>query len=949
MSVRQTLAGILGHKVTRRLWQAYVVYLAVSIVVLIPLLNWAGAAVYQQQTGRTLHYSLISFNPFTLAVTVHRPSDRNADGSVFWAAQKIQVNPSLLQTLFRFAPTLDAAVLNQVQVSVKKIAADEWNFDDILQHQANLPQPEATSEPAGEIPPLVINQITLNILSLAFTDASREEAFHTSVDDVEFVLENFSTIKEAGQPYQLRARSSGGELFWQGDVSVKRSTSEGELRLTDISLQPAWQYLKPYLNFALQDGSLNLAGSYTVDWSSELAWAITDGRLEIDALDLQGKAKEKASRLGFSQLVIDNLRAGSETELLEIEQVTLDDLLIASWSEADYVDLQQMLTPEFPDVPAEDNNSDDSGSWAAFIEQVQIRGAVNWHAAELDHQFELTPVQLTINGIDTRGEASAQLQFTASLDQQTQIDVTGELNPVLLDGSINTRITDLPVSLVNPVMQPYLNADILAGHLSLETRITLREAMPVMLVSAGTLAQFRLRPDESPDDLVSWEQLAWQDARVDLEQQRLELPLVTLDGFDSRFIITRAGTTNLQQLFPETGGDTTESAARESASPAWQFALQKFALNNASFRFHDESLTPDFTAAIQHFSGELTGLSSDVKTSASFNFKGDVDGYAPVTLSGTTQPFLDDPKLDATLNFENMDLGGFSTYSSTYAGWRIDRGLLTANLHYRLAEGRILGDNHIVMDQLQLGERVRSARAMDIPLRLALALLTDEHGVATLDVGVSGRLDDPSFDISKVIWAAVRNTLVKIVTAPFNLLASLVGSQEDLGEIKFNSGSTQLLSNATRKLTLLEEALSKRPQLRLEARGQYDVVTDTRGLQAAQAKPILLAAGLTNDDIKQKTPAWQKVVVAQYRRLGLSDGKELSVDEQYAAWLNSFPVADEDLRRLAVERSVIVKQFLVEHLHVSNDRILVNADIDCAREKACSSRTVIFDLSEPVQ
>ncbi|MBN3586009.1 DUF748 domain-containing protein, partial [Algoriphagus aestuarii] len=93
-----------------------------------------------------------------------------------------------------------------------------------------------------------------------------------------------------------------------------------------------------------------------------------------------------------------------------------------------------------------------------------------------------------------------------------------------------------------------------------------------------------------------------------------------------------------------------------------------------------------------HFSGELTGLSSDVKTSASFNFKGDVDGYAPVTLSGTTQPFLDDPKLDATLNFENMDLGGFSTYSSTYAGWRIDRGLLTANLHYRLAEGRILGD-----------------------------------------------------------------------------------------------------------------------------------------------------------------------------------------------------------------------------------------------------------------
>src|SRR5690606_30788172 len=150
-------------------------------------------------------------------------------------------------------------------------------------------------------------------------------------------------------------------------------------------------------------------------------------------------------------------------------------------------------------------------------------------------------------------------------------------------------------------------------------------------------------------------------------------------------------------------------------------------------------------------------------------------------------------------------LGGFSGYTSTYAGWRIARGLLTANLHYRLNDGLIQGENHIEMDQLRLGERVQSRNAMDIPLRLALALITDENGLATLDIGVKGNANDPSFEIGKVIKQAVRNRLVKIVQSPFKLLGKLVGSKEDLGYLPFNSGSSQLLTTATRKLNSLQQ------------------------------------------------------------------------------------------------------------------------------------------------
>ena len=397
--------------------------------------------------------------------------------------------------------------------------------------------------------------------------------------------------------------------------------------------------------------------------------------------------------------------------------------------------------------------------------------------------------------------------------------------------------------------------------------------------------------------------------------------------------------TNIQTLFPKS---TEETANTDNK---WQFDLHKLALDSASFRFHDESLTPNFTAAVQNFTGDMKNLSSDSNQPATFSFNGDVDGYAPVKLQGKTQPFLTQPLLDAQLDFENMDLGGFSGYSSTYAGWRIERGLLTANLHYRLNDGLIEGDNHIEMDQLQLGERVHNSTAMDVPLRLALALITDENGIATLDIGVSGKTDDPNFNVGKVIRSAVRNTFKKIVKSPFKLLAKLVGTKEDLGELPFNSGSSKLLGKATRRLNALQEAMEKRPELRIELRGSYDPVSDTRGLQINHINQILQDHGVSSQDIKNKNQRWQTAVSREHRKLEQPQDKKITTEKMYEQLLQSIAVPAENLNQLAAARSINAKQFLVQHLKIDNSRVLISNSQDCVKPKVCNRRLVKIDLS----
>ena len=78
---------------------------------------------------------------------------------------------------------------------------------------------------------------------------------------------------------------------------------------------------------------------------------------------------------------------------------------------------------------------------------------------------------------------------------------------------------------------------------------------------------------------------------------------------------------------------------------------------------------------------------------------------------------------------------------------------------------------------------------------LAVALLKDRNGVIDIDLPISGTLDDPQFSIGGVILKALGNLITRIVTAPFTLLANLVGGGgPELGYVEFTAGRASLSS-----------------------------------------------------------------------------------------------------------------------------------------------------------
>ena len=127
--------------------------------------------------------------------------------------------------------------------------------------------------------------------------------------------------------------------------------------------------------------------------------------------------------------------------------------------------------------------------------------------------------------------------------------------------------------------------------------------------------------------------------------------------------------------------------------------------------------------------------------------------------------------------------------------------------------------NSILIDQFELGEKVENPDAVSLPLKLAVALLKDSSGKIKMDVPITGSLDDPKFSVGSIVIDALVNVITKVITSPFNAVASLVGSEKDMSTISFAAGNSALDKQQQAKLDTLSKALKERPVLNIDIKG----------------------------------------------------------------------------------------------------------------------------------
>lgn len=921
--------------IIRYLAIVYVGYVAVSVLIILPAVNFITPQLVQESLGRELRSEIMLFNPFTLTAEIRKASLLEPDGEVFVSTDRALVNLSMA-SLWHKGLVFDEVAVGALYVHVKRLSDGNFNFSDMLSESPA----EGEVQPSGTLPGLTVHQLNLQSEQIRVTDEARAETFTTHWDGLSVQVQGISTVAEEGRPYSLSAvAESGGRLHWAGKVSIPRAFSEGTLQLENLSLHPVWRYAQEWLAFDLKDGSLSLSGDYRLDWGEVLDYQITNGVVSLSHLDLQasGSSSVRDSSVAVAAIEVQGIDIDGVGERVEVASFSVDAVDVQGFSDGSEASLVTLFEINLP--KSEPDEVSAPSNWAVHLPVVQLTNSrIRWRSEFTSPPvLDISPIRLGVTDLSWPPTGKSAVNLSLSVNGVTTVAVDGDIGLDSGDGELRYKLDGLQLAMFNPTLPAELNAKIGSGAVAAHGEVLLKKFAVEQINIEGSSTDFSAVIQDVDEALTSWDSVRWQGLHIDLEQRNIALQALRLNGYSGRLHIYEDGTINAQRVLQEKVEEAMEEGTlKKEELRAWTFDIPSIFFTDSELDFTDESLPIKFQTVIGELNGDISGLSSSPEGETRVDLKGSVDGYAPVVLAGTARPFAKDMVVDMGLSFDGVDLVRLSPYSGTYAGYAIDRGLLTLDLHYFMEGSRLKGENSLVISQLKLGEKIDSDKAVDLPLGLALALLTDSNGVIDMDVPVSGDVDDPEFGLGSVIVTAFVNLISKAVTAPFTLLANLVGSEEDMQRLSFSSGSSELDETAKAKLTDLVQALDQRPGLSLVLHGRLHLSADLEQLQKAALREKMLASGLSEEAVSSKSAVWTKAIEAYYEvlepKVTSTEGESTpSMLQQYQRVLNSMQVGDEQLESLAEERAVSLKRFLVNELQFPPDRSAIEA-VDVADE-----------------
>ena len=915
----------------------------------------------------------LEFNPFSLELTLW--------GFRVGEPGKEQVGFERLYTNLQ-ADSLWTKALHLADVQLDKPKTELlFNKDGTLNltQLFKLPESEPTpADPESKPFPLRIDNIKLAGGYLHFTDMRPSEPIEFLYDSMDLELKNLSTLPDDNADMTLVAAGpAGGRIDWTGTLSLVPITSTGKLKVTDGKMKVWWPYVRDALPLALEDGVLNFSTDYTLNLSKETEMLLSNATASIAPLKINapdGRPLVRLERLDVSDTSVD--LAKQEVVVGKINSQNLEtwaarekdgqldwQKLFASQPEKTPAKTAEVVTVEAP-KPAP---VAPSKPWAVLLKDVDLRD-YRVHLADKEPKtpvaLDVGPLNVKLKNFDSLNRSPFTLNLDTGVGKQGKLTASGDVNLSPVSARLKVTTKDIDLRIAQAYIDPFIRLELRSGMLGSDLAVDLKSTEPLAFTVAGRAQVDQLHTLDTLKnrDFLKWQKLVLEDVKYQ-HGDSLSLARVNLEKPYVRFMINDDRTTNIDDLLiPQPAGTT---AAKSTASKEKPLGIHigAIAINDGSANFADFSLTPNFQTAVQQLNGLIGTIDSRNPKPAPVNIAGKVDRYAPVTIKGSVNPFDPMASLDIATSFKRVELTTLTPYSGKFAGYRIRKGRLNLDLHYLITNGQLKAENKLVVEQLQLGEKVDSPDAVDLPIKLAIALLKDTDGKISIELPISGDLNNPQFSVMPIIWQTVRNLVLRAAQAPFKFIGGLIngGGAEDLGTVSFAPGSSELSPEAQKALTTLAQALKERPALRLEIEGTAAQSSDgpliakdrlEREFQYTYYKilqrrgeKVPAKAGLLTVPESEKGPLLEGIYRTRLKQQPPAEWKDLSRDERAAkmtaALIDFWSKSEVLLRQLGQDRASSIKDYLVDKGGLADDRVYF---IDATLGEAESDGRVISPL-----
>lgn len=735
-------------------------------------------------------------------------------------------------------------------------------------------------------PPFVTScaEFALEQGRVRYTDQAVSGGFRAHLDDLALHAANATTGPGRAQ-FTLSARGTA-EIKARGSLSLEPLDLDAVVSLAGLSLPGLAPYLDGAAPVRVAAGTAGLSGR--VQFTPKgLALSGLDLAIAGPALARPGAAEPflNLDRLALAGASLDLAGRTAAATSLRLE----GGRLLAVRAADGTLDLAGLAPAgEGGEAPA----ASPGPAWDLRLDSAAVAGlGVEFRdlAAGPRARLALSSLDILLENLGSDLSRSLPLRLAAAVRPGGRLSLAGSLvpEPPALRGRL--EVSGLPL----PLARPWLPADLavrpergsfsLAGRLDLAAgpdfsmdfqgdaelrglglaaggradaasldlaRVQgLRLALPGGRVRAqeAELEEAVLSDPGGERPALSLGRLRAQGLDLDLDSRSASLDRLTVAAPAAWLERTQEGMNLSRALAPFTAaaGDGQGSGPAPAGSAgAGAGAPEPFALRLAEARvfggaagFRDATLSPAVTLRLTRLGGRGENLSTDPGRRGTFSLNATVEQHAPLLLSGSLSPAADGLDASGVLSLQGLDLALLNPYLVAYTGHPADTGRLDADLELAVSGDRLAGENRLLLRGLALGPRSAAVQNPAVPIQLAMSLLADSAGNLSLDIPISGRLDDPRFNLGKVVAGAVAGMAGKLVTAPFSFLGSvfslLGGRSLEGGAVAFAPGSAALDPAAREALSAMARAMAERPRLELTAAGIAAPASDAPALREA--------------------------------------------------------------------------------------------------------------------
>ncbi|HET7809808.1 MAG TPA: DUF748 domain-containing protein [Steroidobacteraceae bacterium] len=947
-----------------------------------------------EQYHRTATLGEVRFNPYTLALEMKDFSMPDADGAQLLGFDRLLLNFDI-SSVWKIGASFADVELDHPFVRVMLRPDGSLNLIDLTK-LANPPPPSDSKEN----PRVFIDRLSVNVGRVAFQDHARTRPFSTELRPINFELRDFSTGGESGNAYSLRAASAAGESFaWSGTFQLTPFTSSGKFEIAALQARTIWSYLSDSLPFEFTRGVFGLDGEYFYTAGDEGGLRFDVHKVSLTDFGMRPPGRDY-DYIELASLTLEDSKVNLGTRRVDIGRVRLDNggLHVKRDAQAN-INLAELAGPApAAAAPGEDDTPatatalapapetaaaaapapatdvaparDTAPTTAATPTAPASPPAPDWVVAAPDiaisnllidvedslvkptASFKFSPVNITVAGYDTAPGTRFTVDMDAKGDNNGDLKVHAQTDAGLVAYTAHVEANEFALASLQPYLSTYTQITLKSGQLS--SAMDIDSAADGAFKVKGDVVVNKLSTIDNAlkQDLLKWDRLAVTGLEYGNRPERLAIARIDAAAPYARLIIAPDETLNITQLFTPASGsqpaavqtvNTAEGPKAAGGNPGgMRVSIGTIKLIGGSANFADYWIKPNYAVSLQELGGTISGLSSDPKSRAKVDLKGRVDRYAPAEIAGELNLLSAALYTDMHVKFDGVEMTSVTPYSGHFAGYAIEKGKLSIDVNYLVKDRQLTANQKFVIDQLQLGDRVESADAVHLPLKLAVALLKDRNGVIDIDLPLSGSLDDPQFRVGPLIWKAFVGLLGKIATSPFTLLAKLGGGKdEQINQVDFAPGSAELDAAAQERMTALAKALTERPALELEVPTAYAPDADGNAIGTVRLEQKLATYGQAADgdaaarfDLLRKAfdkempaktplPAGATLALEQRKKKDPALDYATANQELTAALLQKYVASEAELGDLARARADAIRESLVATGAVDAKRVFV--------------------------